>query len=225
MPVGGALGWSWLGRRTYEEGLAMQQRLAAARERGEGEDVLLLLEHERVYTAGRRTRENEILWDEQERARRGIAFFPTDRGGKVTYHGPGQLVGYPIVDIRARGIGVRSWVEMIERAIIDALAPLGIEGVIECDVPGVWLGTAKIAAIGIHVSHGVSRHGFSLNVSPDLADYGGIVPCGLEGRTVTSIASERGGDAPPVEHLAASVAARLAARLDSEAREIAAQDL
>ncbi|MCB0218274.1 MAG: lipoyl(octanoyl) transferase LipB [Chrysiogenetes bacterium] len=221
---GEALGWSWLGRVPYGDGLALQQKLAAERERGEGRDTLLLLEHDRIYTAGRRTAPEEILWNQHERTARGIELIKTDRGGKVTYHGPGQLVGYPIVDIRGREIGVRAWVELIERAIIDVLEPLGIPGQIECNEPGVWLGKAKIAAIGIHVSRGVSRHGFALNVAPNLGDYKGIVACGLHGRTVTSVADQL-GDAPDVRTMGECVARSMAARLNLGEEEIPASEL
>lgn len=221
---GEALGWSWLGRVSYGSGLALQQKLAAERERGEGRDTLLLLEHDRIYTAGRRTAPEEILWNDRERTARGIELIETDRGGKVTYHGPGQLVGYPIVDIRKREIGVRAWVELIERAIIDVLEPLGIPGKIECNEPGVWLGNAKIAAIGIHVSRGVSRHGFALNVAPNLNDYKGIVACGLHGRTVTSIADQL-GDAPDVQTMGECVARSMAARLNLCEENIPASEL
>lgn len=213
------LRWSWLGRVPYEKGLALQQRLALGREEEQNEDTLLLLEHDPVYTAGRRTDESEILWSEHQRSARGIDFVKTDRGGKVTYHGPGQLVGYPIVDIRARNLGVRKWVELLERTIIDVLEPLGIAGMIDCDQPGVWLGKAKIAAIGIHVSRGVSRHGFALNVDPNMNDYKGIVACGLQGRTVTSIA-EQVGEAPDVRTMGECVARAMAARLNLKEQEL-----
>lgn len=203
----------------YTKGLEMQERLAAAREQGDIRDTLLLLEHEPVYTAGRRTSDHDILWSEHQRKAHGIDFVKTDRGGKVTYHGPGQLVGYPIVDIRARGIGVKKWVEILERSVIDVLEPLGIAGMIDCDQPGVWLGKAKIAAIGIHISRGVSRHGFALNVDPNMDDYKGIVACGLQGRTVTSIAREL-GEAPDVRTMGECVARAMAARLNLKEQEL-----
>ncbi len=208
------LAWRWLGRVPYAEGLGVQEELARERETGRGTDTLLLLEHESIYTAGRRARPEELLWDEAERGRRGIAFQESSRGGKLTYHGPGQLVGYPIVDIRKRGLSVRQWVETIERALIDYLRGLGLEGSIECGRPGVWTKEGKVAALGLHVSRGISRHGFALNLSTDLSAYGGIVPCGIEGRPVVSVQSLL-GKAPALSAAAAQVAACLARRLDA----------
>lgn len=221
--VSAPLKWCWLGRMAYEDALALQHALTAARERGEESDTLLLLEHEPVYTMGRRAAQQELLWDERERAARGIALSRTERGGKLTYHGPGQLVGYPIVDIRARGLGVRAWVETIEHALIDYLKRFDIVGRIECGHPGVWVGEQKIAAIGLHISRGVSRHGFALNVSTDLGAYAGIVACGVN-NAPASIESLR-GSAPPVGEIAADVARALAEKLGAPLQAAAAVEV
>ena len=212
------LSWKWLGRVSYAEGLRAQEELAKECEAGRGTDTLFLLEHESLYTAGRRTRPEELLWDEKERKRRGIALCETDRGGKLTYHGPGQLVGYPIVDIRARALSVREWVETIERSLIDYLRRLGLDGSTECGRPGVWTKEGKVAALGLHVSRGVSRHGFALNLSTDLSAYGGIIPCGIEGRAVVSVESLL-GKAPSLPEAAAQIAGCLARRLDAGLEE------
>lgn len=218
------LHWCWLGRVPYEPALELQLALARERESGGGRDVLLLLEHDPVFTAGRRASAEELIWDERDRAARGIGYVETDRGGKLTYHGPGQLVGYPIVHIEERGLGVRSWVRTIEHALIDYLRPFGIEGAIDCAAPGVWVGTGKIAAIGLHITRGVSRHGFALNLAPDMSHFAGIVACGISDRGITSIAGMR-GVAPTTAEAAEHVAQALAARLGVEAIGLSPEEL
>jgi len=173
----------------YEAALADQRRLAeACWERGEA--ALLLLEHPPTYTFGVRGRSEHLLLTEASRAKLGAAVHRTDRGGDVTFHGPGQLVGYPIVDLRAWGQGPSWYVRGLESVLIDTLSAFGIEGRREAGRPGVWAGHAKIAAIGVRVSRGVTTHGFALNVDPDLAYFSHIVPCGLPDVDVTSMARE-----------------------------------
>ena len=216
-----------IGKIGYQKAWDLQQMVFTQRLRDEMDDTLLLCEHPHTYTVGKNGVDNlsrHLLLNKEELAANVISVFEIDRGGDITYHGPGQLVGYPIVDIRGREIGVRAWVELIERAIIDVLEPLGIPGQIECNEPGVWLGKAKIAAIGIHVSRGVSRHGFALNVAPNLGDYKGIVACGLHGRTVTSIVDQTGA-APDVRTMGECVARSMAARLNLGEEEIPASEL
>ena len=191
----------------------LQQRLAAARLEGRCPDLLLLLQHPPVYTVGRSGREGEILLDEQARRRRGVEVYHIDRGGRVTYHGPGQLVGYGIVALGALPGGLRRYVRSLEAGIIAALARWGIAARREEGLVGVWVGDEKIAAIGIRVSRGVTRHGFALNVDPDLSYFKGIIPCGLQDRGVTSMARLL-GEAPPWETVARTVAEEVAAALD-----------
>jgi lipoate-protein ligase B len=152
--------------------------------------VLLLLEHPHVYTLGRRGPDTHILAPPEDLARLSAKVYRTDRGGEATYHGPGQLVGYPIVDLRSWGLGPLQYVRTLERTIAAALADFGIDAASDGYPTGVWTGGAKIAAIGVRVSRGVTTHGFALNVAPDLGYFDHIVPCGIEGCQVTSMAAE-----------------------------------
>jgi lipoyl(octanoyl) transferase len=181
-----------LGTVEYREAYAIQERMRDARQADEVPDVLLLLEHPPVYTRGRRTGPGELpMGDDWYRAQ-GIDIVDADRGGKVTYHGPGQLVGYPIM----RTADVPAFVHTMERALIAALAD---EGVAARTRPGegpaytgVWAGEGKIASIGIHVSRGVTTHGFAVNVQNDLQPFEWVVPCGLSGVRMTSLLRETG---------------------------------
>jgi lipoyl(octanoyl) transferase len=199
---------AWLGRIDYAIAFTLQQELAARRTSGEIPDVVLLLEHDAVYTIGRRGSEAEILFDASALTERRIAVEHTDRGGRVTYHGPGQLVGYPIVDLKPSNDLV-GYVRALERAIIAALAPYGVRAGTEPGLTGVWVGRDKLAAIGVHVSRGITTHGFALNVDPDLSAFNGIIPCGIVDRGVTSIASST-GSAPAIEGFARDMALCLA---------------
>jgi lipoyl(octanoyl) transferase len=176
-----------LGRVEYGRALARQQELIAQRKQGLIADQLLLLEHPHVITLGRNGHLENLLASDEVLSRAGIAFYPTDRGGDVTYHGPGQLVGYPILDLREWKRDVGAYVRGVEQAIIETLADFGIEaGRIE-KLTGVWVSERKIAAIGVHISRWVTSHGFALNVSTDLSYFQYIVPCGLT-KPVTSMA-------------------------------------
>jgi lipoyl(octanoyl) transferase len=182
-----------LGRIDYASALRLQQQLAAGRKRETVPDHLLLLEHPHVITLGRNGHLENLLAGDDILERAGIAFFPTDRGGDVTYHGPGQLVGYPILDLRDWRRDVGAYVRALEQAIIDTLADYGIEGSRIPKLTGVWVerpgdSPAKIAAIGVHLSRWVTSHGFALNVSTDLSYFQYIVPCGLT-KPVTSLAA------------------------------------
>jgi lipoate-protein ligase B len=169
--------------------------------------VLILLEHPHVYTLGRRADEEHVLADPARLAEIGAAVYRVDRGGDVTYHGPGQLVGYPILDLKAGGADVHRYVHDLEETIIRALADFGVEAGRSEVNPGVWVGGDKIAAIGVKVAHWITSHGFALNVDPDLAYFGEIVPCGLHDRGVTSMAKLLGRQVAVEE-----VAERLLAR-------------
>ncbi len=176
-----------LGRIHYGEALALQRQLVAERKQGLAGDHLLLLEHPHVITLGRNGRMEHLLADRQVLERAGIAFYPTDRGGDITYHGPGQLVGYPILDLREWKRDVVAYVRAVEQVIIDTLDGFGIRAERIPKLTGVWVEGRKIAAIGVHVSRWVTSHGFALNVSTDLNYFHYIVPCGLTS-PVTSMA-------------------------------------
>jgi lipoyl(octanoyl) transferase len=168
-----------LGRMDYGAALNLQRQLVEARKAGAVPDQLLLVEHPHVITMGRNGHMENLLAGESVLARAGIAFYPTDRGGDVTYHGPGQLVGYPILDLREWRRDVGAYVRAIEQTIIDTLADYSIEAGRIPKLTGVWVGERKIAAIGVHLSRWVTSHGFALNVRTDLSYFQYIVPCGL----------------------------------------------
>ena len=177
-----------LGRVGYSRALELQQQAVADRKQGLTPDQLFLLEHSHVITLGRNGHMENLLASNEILSRAGIEFHPTDRGGDVTYHGPGQLVGYPILDLREWKQDVRAYVHAIEQAIIDTLADYGIVAGRIPKLIGVWVDGRKIAAIGVHLSRWVTSHGFALNVSTDLSYFQYIVPCGLT-KPVTSMAA------------------------------------
>ena len=192
----------WLGRIPYAPAFELQQVVAQLRAENKLADTLLLLEHEPVYTLGRRAPEEEILLDPDALAERGIAVERTDRGGRVTYHGPGQLVGYPIV--RLATADLVGYVRSLERAMIAVASDFGVDaGPIE-GLTGIWAGDRKLGAIGIHVSRGITTHGFALNVNTDLSMFNGIVPCGIVDRGVTSLAEILGREVPMTDVVAAT---------------------
>jgi lipoyl(octanoyl) transferase len=168
-----------LGQVDYGTALALQKRLASERKDGAIPDQLLLLEHPHVITLGRNGRQENLLAGREVLERAGIAFFPTDRGGDITYHGPGQLVGYAIIDLRDWRRDVGAYVRAVEQVIIDTLADFCIAAGRVPKLTGVWVGERKIAAIGVHISRWVTSHGFALNVNTDLRYFQYIVPCGL----------------------------------------------
>ena len=171
----------------YGTALELQQKLVASRKRGDIPDQLLLLEHPHVITLGRNGHLENLLADDQVMERAGITFYPTNRGGDITYHGPGQLVGYPILDLRDWKRDVGAYVRAIEEVIVNTLADYGIDAGRIAGLTGVWVDGRKIAAIGVHISRWVTSHGFALNVNTDLTYFQYIVPCGLT-RPVTSMA-------------------------------------
>ena len=179
-----------LGSVVYPYALALQRDLHHRVATGDLPALLLLLQHPHVYTLGRRGNETDILVSAEVLRELDADVHHTDRGGEVTYHGPGQLVGYPILDLRAAGLGPLAYVRALERVIISTLAELDIHATAEDRPTGVWVGDAKIAAIGVRVSRGVTMHGFSLNVTPDLSYFNHIVPCGMPSASVTSIAEQ-----------------------------------
>jgi lipoate-protein ligase B len=216
---------SWLGRLPYEEAWALQQRLVVARADGRSPDRLLLMEHPPVYTLGRSARDENLLLDEAALAAQGITVHRVDRGGDITYHGPGQLVGYPILDLRAAAAAqghahpdLHHYLRDLEGLLIRLLASLGIAGRRYPGYTGVWVDERgkpeKIAAIGVKVSNrGISSHGFALNVAPNLEHFAGIVPCGILEHGVTSIAALR-GEAPALVDLVPHVSNAFAQQLN-----------
>jgi lipoyl(octanoyl) transferase len=189
----------------YEPAREAQQLLATARQAGDVPDLLLLLEHPPVYTRGRRSEPGELPMGEDWYRMQGIQVCDTDRGGRVTYHGPGQLVGYPIVSLKPYGEDVHAYIRRMERVMVEALAAYRVEAGTIDGLTGVWSprGTPaaaaqgvvrKIGSIGVHVSKGVTTHGFAINVNNDLQPFEWIVPCGIEGCRTTSLAAELGAE-------------------------------
>lgn len=175
-----------LGMLRYADAFAIQQQFVERRKRGEIPDQLLIVEHPHVVTMGRTGHDENLLAAPELLARAGIEFHRTDRGGDVTYHGPGQIVGYPIFDLKEWKRDVMAYVRALEQVLIDALAEFGIEAGREAGATGVWTAQGKIAAIGVHISRWVTSHGFALNLDTDLSYFRYIVPCGLT-KPVTSM--------------------------------------
>jgi lipoyl(octanoyl) transferase len=219
-----------LGRVSYTEGLAIQKQVIEARKQQRIGDTLLLLEHPPVITLGRNAHRSNILASDEFLAARGVELHEINRGGDVTYHGPGQLVGYPIFDLRGewpgkkgpglswRHLGAVDYVRMLEEALIRTCADFGVVTERVCGRTGVWtpaggsIAEKKIAAIGVHVSQGVTSHGFALNVTADLREFEWIIPCGIADRQVTSLdleADEGREPAPTIENAANSAAKQM----------------
>src|SRR5271168_3045880 len=215
-----------LGTVPYPDALAIQARIRERRQRQEIPDTLLLLEHPPVYTRGRRSGEGELPFGEDFYRAKGIDVIPTDRGGRVTYHGPGQLVGYPIM----RTLDIGSYLRTMEVAIISALAEEGIRARSRCaegpDYTGVWVADRKIASIGVHVSRGVTTHGFAVNVDMDLEPFSWVVACGLPDVVMTSIARETpAGYAIDADRFRASIAEHFCRAHDRKRRDISPAEL
>ena len=214
----------------YQRACELQRELREARIAGAIADVLILCEHPPVYTKGRRTTPDELPMGDDWYRMQGIEVCDTDRGGRVTYHGPGQLVAYPIM--RLDGIGVRDYVCRMERAMIDALADLGVNARTIEGLTGVWVGdepppagdARKIGSIGIHVSHEVTTHGLAINVANDLQPFEWVVPCGIEACRMTSLTRELGAE-QPLEGLATALVARLAEAYGREPAPVALEDV
>lgn len=207
-----------LGTVEYRDALALQERMRTARQADELPDAMLLLEHWPVYTRGRRSELGELPMGEDWYRMQGIEIVDTDRGGKVTYHGPGQLVGYPIVRVD----DVVAYIRTLEKALVAALRDEGIAARARPedgpDFTGVWVADRKIASIGVHVARGVTTHGFAVNVEGDLQPFGWIVPCGLEGVRMTSMIKETGRLAGQMRCFRRRVAWRVAQALGRRQR-------
>jgi lipoyl(octanoyl) transferase len=210
-----------LGRVPYAEAMAIQQQVVFARKQDLIGDTLLLLEHPPVLTLGRNAHRSNILISDEILAQRGVELHEVNRGGDVTYHGPGQLIGYPIVDLRGnlpgkKGpyLGPVDYVRLLEEALIRTCSDFGVMTQRICKLTGVWtiaggsIREKKIAAIGVHVSQGVTSHGFALNVTTDLRDFEWIVPCGIADRGVTSLELEANSASQPTMEQALHAAAR-----------------
>lgn len=220
------LRWAFLGRVPYAPTVALQERLRDDVRFGRGPEHLLLVEHPPVFTLGRNASESGVLASRAWLAERGVEVHHASRGGQVTFHGPGQLVGYPIVNLDPDRRDVRRFVGDLQEALVGTLAELGIaarrgEG---SDRVGVWVGELKIASIGVHLARWISIHGFALNVATDLTFFRGIVACGLPDVEMTSVA-ELLGSAPPLAEVARIAARRLGEIFDRELVEVAADSL
>lgn len=208
-----------LGRVSYDAALALQARLVAERSAGSAPDRLLLLEHPHTYTQGSSAKPEHLLLTPDECAARGIQVIGVDRGGGITYHGPGQLVGYPIIALPREGDGLRTdfvgYLRRLETVLIGVLADYGLRGKVIPGLTGVWVdtpaGEAKIAAIGVRINvRAVTKHGFALNVDPDMRLFEGIVPCGIDDKAVVSLAALL-GQPPAMDEVADRVSAHFAA--------------
>ena len=209
----------------YEDARRLQKEIEAARSEGRVPDVLLLLEHPPVYTKGRRTTADELPMGEDWYRRQGIEVVETDRGGRVTYHGPGQLVGYPIVSLRPYRDDVHDYIRRMERVIIEALGEWGVEAEVVEGLTGVWTPERrKIGSIGVHVSRGITTHGFAINVNNDLQPFEWIVPCGIESCRMTSLSRELGSE-QDLNAFATTVRDRFGEVYGREPHEVAAGEL
>jgi len=182
------------GRTDHQDATKRQESLVTERIQGSISDTLIFTEHNPVFTLGLRVgAENHILWDEQTRIKAGVATVKTNRGGDVTYHGPGQLVGYPIINVSSHP-DLHAYLRFIEEVLIDSLGSFGLKAERREEHTGIWIQTRKIAAIGVAVRRWVTYHGFALNIDPDLSHFSGIVPCGIAATTgtVTSLKEELG---------------------------------
>jgi len=204
-----------LGRVPYGEALELQRSIARDRISGAiSQDVLLLMEHPPVVTLGRSTKEKNLMASPEFLQSRGVELFEVERGGDVTFHGPGQLVGYPIIDLKRHRQDLHWYLRSIEQALIDSLADYGIPGERNTSYTGVWTRGKKIASIGVHARDWVTWHGFALNVTTELSYFNLIVPCGIDGVVMTSIARELGVEEVSARDVTERVTAKFADAFD-----------
>jgi len=209
----------------YEDARGLQKEIERGRQEGAVPDVLLLLEHPPIYTKGRRTTADELPMGENWYRMQGIEVTETDRGGRVTYHGPGQLVGYPIVSLRAYRDDVHDYIRRMERVIIEALSGWGVEAEVVDGLTGVWTAERrKIGSIGVHVSRGVTTHGFAINVNNDLQPFEWVIPCGIESCRMTSLTRELGSE-QNLDAFATTVRDRFGEIYGREPREVSVNEL
>ncbi len=217
-----------LGLISYAEAYALQQRVVAARKAGAIEDVLLFCEHPHVITQGRNGKREHLLVSEHVLRQKGVEFYETSRGGDITYHGPGQIVGYPILNLGAIRRDVVWYVRMLEEAMIRATAELGIAAERVLGKTGIWVRAGnteeKLAAIGVHISRWVTSHGFAYNVSTDLRNFDLIVPCGIADRKTTSLEKLLGRNIEQTD-VASKIAKHLGELLGLEIKEFSRNEL
>ena len=192
--------WSWLGRIGYREATALQLALRARVQRGEGEEHLLLLEHPHVYTLGRNATAADVVASRAWLAREGVEVCETDRGGQVTYHGPGQLVVYPVLDLKRWHLSVDWYLRSLEEVVIRFLSCYGLQGRRIDGLTGIWIGEQKVAAIGISIRHWICWHGIALNVAPKEEHWQTIIPCGIRDRGITSLRAHL-AQVPPMQEV------------------------
>ncbi|HEX5660091.1 MAG TPA: lipoyl(octanoyl) transferase LipB [Polyangiales bacterium] len=204
-----------LGRIPYADAHALQERLVEARKAGHIGDVMLLLEHPKVITMGRAAKAEHVLLDSEHLSQGGYEYFETGRGGDVTFHGPGQLVAYPIVDLAPERQDVRRYVKDLEETMIRVCADYGIEATRSDGFNGTWVGERKVGAVGVRISRWITMHGFALNVNTQLSDFSAIVACGIRGRGVTSL-QELVGKSVDMREVETRAAEHFAARLDAK---------
>jgi lipoyl(octanoyl) transferase len=213
--------WCFLGSVAYDDGVRLQEAVRHALKEGTGPERLLLLEHPPVFTLGRNASDGDITADAGWLAERGIAVRETDRGGQATYHGPGQLVGYPILNLSPDRRDVRRYVGDLCEVLVRTLAEFGVAAAPRPSPHvGVWVREEKIASLGVHLSRWITTHGFALNVTTDVSAFGGIVPCGLPGISLTSI-ERLTGKAPAVGDVARRLLPHFAAVFDRDVAESA----
>ncbi len=182
----------WHGRVPYERALDLQMKICESKKQGFGKDVLMLLEHPPTITLGRNASPDHLLVRDEDLRSRGVAVYNVDRGGDVTFHGPGQLVGYPLLALNQGERDVHGYMQKLEESLIRLLDTYGVAAGRDTRFTGVWTEKGKIAAMGVHISRWITRHGFALNANTDLSFYNLIVPCGIVGRSVTSMKEELG---------------------------------
>ena len=216
---------SWLGSVPYRDAWELQASLVRELRAGRGDDTLLLLEHPHVFTMGKAAAAGDLLWDEPERERRGVDVVWSDRGGEATYHGPGQLVGYPVLDLDHFELSIPGYIQHLERSLIEYLRDLGIDSEPgEHGFTGVWRGGEKLAAIGIKLNGSVVSHGFALNLTTELGYFEGIVPCGHAERRPTSVEAVIGRRVPAA-HAAVEYAPHLGRALGTTLEWVPAQEI
>ena len=213
------------GKLPYEDSWNLQQALREARRRQAIPDLLLLVEHPPTYTLGRSSSPEHLLIDRSTlKSAHGIDVFDIERGGSATYHGPGQLVGYPIIDLKRRGRDVHQFIRLLEQVLIQTLVEFDLSAKTSAGLTGVWVADNKIASIGIHVRHWITMHGFALNVAPDLSHFQWIQPCGLDNKVITSMAAQLGYE-PDLPTVAAAVTRRFADLYDCSCTAVDLMDL
>jgi lipoyl(octanoyl) transferase len=215
------LDWTHLGRIRYAPALELQLARRDAVQAGTAPEAVFTLEHHPVITLGRRATDGDVIVPRDWLSARGIDVVEVDRGGEVTFHGPGQLVVYAVIDLNRRRLGPGDLVRHLAEAIREVVRGLGIESAYDPDRPGLWVDDAKLTAVGMRIQRGVSTHGAALNVTTDLDAFRWIVPCGLPGAAATSIASQ-GVTPPAIDTIAESIVTAFATRLDTSVRPLPA---